>query len=160
MQSDIEEPDSTVNAGEKSEESFPVSVNWTEGMQFVATDEHNHAIVLDTNREAGGRETGPTPGRLLLMAVASCTAMDVIDILRKSRQKVTGLSVLSRSVKTNVYPKYYKEIYLKYIFKGKQLDKARVERAIKLSEEKYCPVGATVKGKAEIFFEYEIVNED
>lgn len=156
----MEETDSRPASDSESNKIFPVSVNWTEGMQFVATEENKHAIVLDTNKEAGGSETGPSPGTLLLMAIAGCTAMDVIDILRKSRQNVTALSVLSRSVKSDSHPQYYKEIYLKYIFKGKQLDRSRVERAIKLSEEKYCPVGATVKGKAKIFFEYEILNDE
>jgi len=141
-------------------ELFPVSVNWVEDLQFIANDEHKHSVVLDASTEAGGKETGPTPGRLLLMAVAGCTAMDVVDILRKSRQKLTGLSVLSRAVQNEDNPKYYKEIHLRYILRGKALDKSRVERAIRLSEEKYCPVGATVKGRAKIFIEYQIQDED
>ena len=137
-------------------ETFPVSVNWVRDMQFVASDDWNHSIVLDTSPEAGGHQSGPTPGRLLLMAVAGCTAMDVVDILRKSRQNVTGLSVESRAIQTKEYPKYYSEIFLRYIITGKDLDRSRVERAIRLSEEKYCPVGQTVSGKAKIFIEYRI----
>jgi putative redox protein len=86
--------------------------------------------------------------------------MDVVDILVKSRQNLTGLRVSSRGVQNSEYPKYYKEIYLKYFLRGIDLEKSRVERAIKLSEEKYCSVGATVSGKAKIFITYEIEEEE
>jgi putative redox protein len=142
-----------------SAKDYPVSVNWVEKMQFVGRDDKDHAIVLDTSPAAGGENSGPTPGRLLLMAVAGCTAMDIVDILVKSRQKLTGLSVLARSVQNEEYPKFHKEIYLKYVLRGKGLSKDRVERAISLSEEKYCSVGATVKGKAKIITEYVIEEE-
>jgi putative redox protein len=78
--------------------------------------------------------------------------------LQKSRQNLNGLEVRSRGVQNSKYPKYYKEIYLKYILKGVGLEKSRVERAIHLSEEKYCSVGATVSGKAKIFTSYEILD--
>jgi putative redox protein len=151
---------SSIKAIEKipSGETFPVNVSWTEKMQFIGRDEKNHAIVIDSGPESGGESTGPTPGRLLLMAVACCTAMDVVDILIKSRQKLKGLKVLTRSVQNEEYPKYHKEIYLTYILRGEDLDKSRVERAIKLSEEKYCSVGATVSGKAKILISYIIEN--
>ena len=126
-------------------------------MQFIGKDEHNHSVVIDTGAAGGGEESGPSPGRLLLMAVGCCTAMDVVDILSKSRQKLTGLSVLVRGVQNESYPKYYKEIHLLYILKGIDLESDRVERAIRLSEEKYCSVGATVSGKAKIFIKYEIL---
>jgi len=125
-------------------------------MQFVGRDEHHHSIVIDATEAGGGENTGPTPMRLLLMAVACCTAMDVVGILLKSRQRLTGLSVSSRGIQNNDYPRYLKEIHLRYVLEGKDLEKDRVERAIRLSEEKYCSVGATVSGKAKIFIKYEI----
>ncbi|MDG6904210.1 MAG: OsmC family protein [Nitrososphaerota archaeon] len=139
---------------------FPVSVDWVQNMQLIGKDDHNHAIVMDTNPESGGNQSGPTPGRLLLMAVAGCTSMDVVSILKKSREKLTGLSVLSRGVQNSDYPKYYTEIHLRYILRGRNLDKSKVERAIRLSEEKYCSVGQTVSGRSKIFIEYEIKNEN
>lgn len=142
--------------GQEAEAKYPVSVNWVQKMQFIGRDDRNHAVVIDTSPESGGENTGPTPGRLLLMAVASCTAIDVVDILIKSRQALTGLQVSSRGIQNSEYPKYYKEIHLKYLLQGVGLDKSRVERAIKLSEEKYCSVGATISGKAKIFTHYEI----
>ena len=155
-----QEPEATSSAKEIQEIVFPVSVNWVDAMQFVANDERNHSIVLDANPELGGNQSGPTPGKLLLMAVAGCTAMDVISILKKSRQKVTGLTVKTRGIQNEVHPQYYKEIYLRYIVKGKDLERSRVERAIQLSEEKYCVVSQTVNGKAKIFVEYQIVEDD
>ncbi len=155
MQASIEEIE-----GEKSPgETFPVSVNWISGMQFIAADEKNHSIVLDTSPEGGGNNSGPSPSKLLLMAVACCTAMDVVDILGKSRQKLTGLLVKSRGVQNSDYPKYFKEIYLRYFIRGTKLEKSRVERAIRVSEEKYCLVGATVSGRAKIIIEYEILED-
>jgi len=151
----------TVEEGKGSaHEEYPVSISWVQKMQFIGRDDKNHAIVIDTSPQSGGESTGPTPGRLLLMAVACCTAMDVVDILIKSRQNLTGLKVLARGVQNTEYPKYYKEIHLKYLLKGVGLENSRVERAIKLSEEKYCSVGATVSGKARIFINYEIQEEE
>ncbi len=144
----------------KPENDYTVSINWVQKMQFVARDDRGHAIIIDTTLDGGGENTGPSPGRLLLMAVAACTAIDIVDILQKSRQKLTGLKVFSRGVQHSEYPKYYEEVHLKYVLKGISLDKSRVERAIKLSEEKYCSVGATISGRAKIFTSYEIEEED
>lgn len=145
-----------VNTGAAQEE-FPVRVRWIERMQFLARDEKGHGIVVDVSPQSGGEGSGPTPGRLLLMSVATCTAIDIVSILQKSRQNLTGLEIRSRGVQAEAHPRYYKEIYLKYILKGKGLDKSRVERAIQLSEEKYCSVGATLRGRAKIITSYEIV---
>ena len=79
MQASIEASDEIPD-----QESFPVSVNWVQKMQFIGQDEKSHAIVIDASPENGGKATGPTPGRLLLIAVASCKAIDVVDILEKS----------------------------------------------------------------------------
>ncbi|MDG6996352.1 MAG: OsmC family protein [Nitrososphaerota archaeon] len=141
---------------EQPRAQFPVTVDWVRRMQFVAKDDKNHALVLDTIPENGGDNSGPTPAKLMLIAVAACTSMDVVDILAKSRQKLTGLSVSARGVQNEEYPKYYKEIHLLYNVRGKDLDPSRVERAIRLSEEKYCSVGATVSGKAKIIIQYRI----
>ena len=135
---------------------YPVSVQWIDKMKFIGTDDNKHSIVVDTSPELGGDDLGPTPAKLMLIAVAACTSMDVVSILERSRQKLVGLSVAARGIQNGEYPKFYKEIHLFYTFKGEDLDTSRVERAIKLSEEKYCSVGATVSGKAKIFITYRI----
>ncbi|HZW55896.1 MAG TPA: OsmC family protein [Nitrososphaerales archaeon] len=154
------EPSPSLQPKLEDTKDYPVSVDWVEKMQFVGTDELGHSLVIDTSPEGGGENSGPTPVRLLLMAVACCTAMDVIDILKKSRQKLTGLSVFARGTQNKEYPRYFREIHLLYRLEGKGLEKSRVERAIKLSEEKYCSVGATVSGKAKILIKYEILEND
>ena len=141
---------------EQTSQPYPITVDWVHKMQFVASDDKNHSLVLDTAPENGGENSGPTPSRLMVMAVAACTSMDVVSILIKSRQKLTGLTVSTRGVQNEDYPKYYKEIFLFYTVKGNGLDKSRVERAIRLSQEKYCSVGATVSGKAKIIIQYRI----
>lgn len=153
MQASIEETKSI------DSDNSPVKVDWVQNMQFVGTDEKNHAVVMDTHPESGGEDSGPTPSRLLLMAIAGCTAMDIVSILVKSKQALTALVVTSRGVRNDNYPKYYKEIHLFYHVKGRNLEKSRVERAIRLSEEKYCSVGAVVSGKAKIFIQYSIEEE-
>jgi putative redox protein len=129
--SPIEEVSGTSLEDDRKE--FPVSVNWVQKMQFIGSDEHNHSVVMDTGPAGGGENSGPTPMRLLLMAVACCTAMDIVDILQKSRQNLTELSVFSRGVQNEQYPRYLTEIHLKYVLEGKNLAKDRVERAIRLS---------------------------
>jgi putative redox protein len=136
--------------------SYPVSVEWIDKMKFLATEDRKHSILIDTLPESGGEDLGPTPSRLLLMAVAACTSMDIVSILEKSRQNLTGLKVSARGVQIQEYPKYYSEIHLFYNIRGKDLDFSRVERAIKLSEEKYCSVGATVSGRARIYIKYRL----
>ncbi len=147
---------SVEQVAEQPSQFYPITVDWVHKMQFVASDDKNHSLVLDTTPENGGENSGPTPSRLMLMAVAACTSMDVVSILIKSRQKLTGLTVSTRGVQNEEHPKYYKEIYLFYTVKGKELDKSRVERAIRLSEEKYCSVGATLSGRAKIIIQYKI----
>ena len=80
--------------------------------------------------------------------------------LEQSRQKLTGLSVSSRGVQNTEYPEYFTEIHLFYSIRGKNLDASRVERAMKLSEEKYCSVGATESGRSKIYIEYKIEQEE
>ena len=148
--------ESTIRQVAEEVSGYPVSVQWIDRMKFVGTDDNKHSIIIDTSPELGGDGLGPTPSQLMLMAIASCTSMDVVTILARSRQKLVGLSVAASGIQNRDYPKYYKEIHLFYTVKGEDLDASRVERAIRLSEEKYCSVGATVSGKAKIFIKYKI----
>jgi putative redox protein len=141
------------------EESYPIRVKWVDKLQFVASDSHNHSIIIDTSTDAGGEDLGLGPMNLLLCALGSCTGMDIVDILRKQRQTPTSFQVLLRGERNTEYPKYYKKIEVRYVVRGKNVEKNAVERAIRLSREKYCSVEATLLRTPEIVSTYEIINE-
>ncbi len=141
------------------EESYPIRVKWIDKLQFVASDGHNHSIIIDTSTVSGGEDLGLGPMNLLLCALGACTGMDIVEILRKQRQKPTSFQVFLRGERNKDYPKYYKKIEVSYVVKGKNVEKQAVERAIKLSRDKYCSVEATLLKSPEIVSSYEIVNE-
>ena len=135
-----------------------VAVTWVQGEQFVASGSGGHSIVLDA---PGGRATwqGFKPSELLLAALGGCTAVDVIDILHKKRQRVSGLRVTVRGEQREEHPRAFARIAVHYEVRGQGVDEAAVERAIGLSEEKYCSVAATLRGVAEITTSFTIVED-
>jgi putative redox protein len=102
---------------------------------------------------------GPEPLRLLLLSLASCTAMDVISILRKKRQEVSSLAVEVQGRRVDEHPRVYDHVEVIYRISGKEVDAKALERAIELSETRYCPVMAMVSKTAEIVSRYEIEQE-
>ena len=136
-------------------------VTWVNGMQFVGEGgASKHGIVLDASADAGGRGTGVRPMELLLVALGGCTAMDVISILRKKRQKVTGLEINLKGEEATDWPKRYKTIHLEYVVRGRGLDPQAVERSIELSDTKYCSVSASLRPGVQITNSYRIVEEE
>jgi len=131
-------------------------VRWIGGKQFVGTDSTNHSVVLSTPDEGVGMK----PSELLLVALSACTAVDVVEILRKKRKTLTSLEIRATSEQEADPPWTFRKIHLKYILKGKDLTEKDVQGAIELSEEKYCSVAATVKGKAEITYDFELITEE
>lgn len=125
------------------------NITWVEDMQFVAQGDSGHAIVMDSSEEVGGHNTGARPMEVLLMGILGCTAMDVISILKKKRQPVTGLKIFATGDRNPEHPKYYTHIHLEYVAYG-NVDLEALERSAQLSEERYCSAIATVRGKAEI----------
>ena len=124
--------------------------------QFIATTGSEHHLVLDD--PAGG--TGPKPIELVAVALAGCTAFDVITILRqKYHQKVTGYEVRVEGEQAERPPQVFTEVRIVHAITGYEIDPAAVEEAIRLSEEKYCSVGAMVKRTATLHTTYEIVEE-
>jgi putative redox protein len=124
--------------------------------QFVATTGSEHHILLDD--PAGG--TGPKPIELVAVALAGCTAFDVITILRqKYHQKVTGYEVRVEAEQAERPPQVFTAVRIVHVVTGHEIDRAAVEEAIRLSEEKYCSVGAMVKQTAEFHTTYEIAEE-
>ena|SRR5579862_1658731 len=127
-----------------------------EDRQFVATTGSEHHILLDD--PAGG--TGPKPIELLAVALAGCTAFDVVTILRrKYHQKLTGYEVRVVADQAERPPQVFTAVRIVHVVKGCEIDRAAVEEAIRLSEEKYCSVGAMVKQTAKVETTYEIVEE-
>ncbi len=131
-------------------------VRLVEGMQFVAEGGTGHAIVIDGAPSVGGRDTGSRPMELLLMGLAGCTAMDVVFILRRKRQGITGLEVNVDADRASTHPKVYTRIHVEYVIYGDVDDKA-ARQAIELSEEKYCSASAMLKKTAEVTWSYKII---
>jgi len=142
----------------EKKESLPVAVKvtWIDGLRFVANDDKGHSIVIDVSREHGGEDSGFGPMQLLLAAFGGCTGLDVIEILRKQRQKLEGLEILVSGRRVSEPPKVYDRVHVEYKVKGKDLKDKPVERAINLSQGKYCSVGATLKAKAKVSYAYEV----
>ena len=142
----------------KTPDTESASVSLAEGMHFVGEID-GFRIDTDAREEAGGVGAGPDPVRFLLLGLAGCTAMDVISILRKKRQEVVGLEVEVQGRRVDEHPKVYDHIEVIYRITGKEVDAKALERAIELSETRYCPVIAMVSKTAEIASRYEIEQE-
>ena len=123
--------------------------------QFVVTTGSNHHLIIDDPQGA----TGPKPIELVAVALAGCTAFDVINILRKKRQQVTGYEVRIEADQVNTPPQVFTEVRIHHIVTGYDVEPAAVEDAIRLSEEKYCSVGAMIGKTAHIHADYEILEE-
>ncbi|MBL8311321.1 MAG: OsmC family protein [Burkholderiales bacterium] len=126
------------------------NVKWVDNVQFVAETGSGHAIVIDGAPEYGGRNTGARPMELVLAGAASCTAFDVVLMLRKSRQNFTRLHVEAEAARADTDPKVFTAIKLTFHVAGKSLDASAVERAVRLSKEKYCSATAMLGKTAEI----------
>jgi putative redox protein len=131
-------------------------VTLVDGLQFVGEASSGHAIVMDGDHEFGGSDTGIRPSELLLVGIGGCSGMDVISILRKKKQDVTGFEILIDGNKADSHPKKFTDMTIKYIVKGKNLSEEAVKRAVQLSMDKYCSVKATLEGVAKINFSVEI----
>lgn len=132
-----------------------VQVNWLENMAFEAKV-NEHKIILDADAANGGEDRGPRPKPFMLTALAGCTGMDVISILKKMRVEVEAFHVSVEGELTDEYPKYYKSMHVIYSFKGKNLPIDKLHKAINLSEESYCGVSAIYKQVIKITSEIKI----
>jgi len=131
-------------------------IKWNEGVSFVAETGSGHALVVDGAPEAGGRNLGPRPMELVLAGTAACTAFDVVWILRKARQPISDCVVEAEAERAEGDPKVFTKIHLRYRIRGEGLDSVQVERAVKLSKEKYCSATLMLAKTAEISFEIAI----
>jgi len=131
------------------------TVKWIGGKQFVGIDSTHHSVVLSTPDEG----VGIKPSELLLIAVASCSAVDVVEILEKKRMPLTSLEISATGEQDQDPPWTFRKIFVHYRIGGKNLTEKAVSQAIQLSEEKFCSVAATIRGTAQIITEYEIIEQ-
>lgn len=129
------------------------------GCSFVGKVDSNHWTVIDTPKKTCGSGAASTPMELVLLALGSCSGADVVSILDKKRVPLKGFEINIDAEKSEIYPKVFTKINLEYIFYGKEIKSEHVERAISLSQEKYCSVYAMLKNSVTITSSYKIIND-
>ncbi|QWR77678.1 OsmC family protein [Candidatus Magnetomonas plexicatena] len=134
-------------------------LTYVSGMKFVGEASSGHAIVVDGDHEHGGNDSGLRPSELLLIALGGCSAMDVISIMKKKQQHVTGFEINVNGSKVQTHPKKFEKIVVEYVFKGKNISTEAVQRAVELSMTKYCSVKATLEGGVPIEYTYRVIEE-
>jgi len=132
---------------------------WRDEMIFTGYSQNEHTVALDAAPQNGGHEAGFRPMDLMLTSLAGCTAMDVLSILRKKRQTITGFEVTVEGARREEHPRTYSEIWVHFIIKGPNVDPAAVERAIELSRDKYCSAAATLRHTATLHYDFDIVED-
>lgn len=132
-------------------------VKWVEGIAFMGESDSGHALIMDGAPDAGGRNLGPRPMEMLLLGAGGCTSIDVIMILQKSRQDVTDCQVEITAERATDHPKVFTRIHMHFIVSGRRLKSDTVERAIKLSAEKYCSASIMLGQTAAMSHDFEIV---
>lgn len=131
-------------------------IKWIENVCFMGESETGHAVVLDGAPEAGGRNLGMRPMEMLLIGMGSCTAFDVVTILKKSRQAITDCVAEISAERADEVPKVFTKIHVHFIVTGHNLNPTQVERAIKLSAEKYCSASIMLSKSVQITHDFEI----
>jgi putative redox protein len=132
-------------------------IQLVEGMTFVAESGSGHAVVVDGAPDIGGRDLGPRPMELVLMGTGACSAIDVVHILRKARQAVTGCTVELEADRASEDPKVFTRIHFRFVVTGRALSAPQVERAVALSKDKYCSATAMLAKTAAVTASIEIV---
>ena len=136
------------------------TVRWTgNGMTFLAETGSNHVVAMDGAPEGGGRNLAPRPMEMVLLGTGACSAYDVVVILKKSGQEVTGCEVAVTSERAPTDPKVFTRIHMHFVVRGRALKRNLVEHAIRLSHEKYCSATAMLGKTAEITKDFEIASE-
>ncbi|HWR65673.1 MAG TPA: OsmC family protein [Bellilinea sp.] len=125
------------------------TITWNEKLKFTGVADSGFAVTMDTKKESGGEDSAVRPTELLAMSVGGCTAMDVISILQKKRQDITGLEIVVHADRAMDHPRKFLAMTIEYIVTGRNVDPEAVERAVQLSEDKYCSVINTLKGNVE-----------
>lgn len=133
-----------------------VNTSWKGNMQFNALVS-GHNVPMDASPEFGGQDAGSRPKELLLAAIAGCTGMDVVELLRKMRVDVQDFDLEVSAEVSEDHPKVYTQLHIIYKLKGKDIDPAKVKKAVDISQEKYCGVSAMLRKTMEITYEIKIL---
>lgn len=134
-------------------------VKWVEQVSFLGETESSHAVLMDGSPAAGGRNLGPRPMEMLLIGAGGCTSFDVVSILKKSRQAISDCYVELEAERAETDPKVFTKIHMHFIVKGKDIKPEAVEKAIKLSAEKYCSASIMLGATAAITHDFEVIQE-
>ena len=137
--------------------STTAKITWVDGALLVAEGGSGHTITMDGAAEIGGHNLASRPMEVLLMGMGGCTAIDVVSMLKKQRQDIEGVEVSLLAERAEDHPKVYTSVKLVYTVRGRKLNKALVERAVSLSDEKYCSATAMVKKSASVTHEIVLV---
>ena len=133
-------------------------VKWVENVMFVAESGSGHAIVLDGAPEGGGRNIGMRPLELMALSVGSCSSYDVVTILKKARQEISGCEVIVSAKRVDAVPAVFESIHLHFKVTGKELSEKQVERAVELSADKYCSASIMLMGAGvKVTHDFEII---
>jgi putative redox protein len=129
------------------------------GMRIDVKTGSGHHVILDAAEHNGGQNSGPQPMEMLLVALAGCSGMDILTILRKKRQDITGYELRIHGMRAEEHPKVYLDITLEHIFSGHNIRPEAVERAIELTEERYCGASAMLGKTATIGHTFSIIED-
>lgn len=133
-----------------------ISMSWLGDMAFE-TEINGHKLILDATEKVGGKDRGPRPKAMMMVALAGCTGMDVVSILAKMRVDYDSLNIRVDSELSEEHPKRYTKMKLIYEFKGKNLSLDKVKKAVELSQEKYCGVSANYREAMDLDYEIKIL---
>jgi putative redox protein len=140
-------------------ETLDARVDLLDGMAFRATTGTGHQIVMDGAPDVGGGDAGPRPMEMLLVGLGGCTGMDVISILRKMRQDVSGYQVRLHGERATDHPKVFTSITVEHVVRGRGLSPDAIKRAVELSATRYCSAAAMLSRAARIEETYRVVDE-
>lgn len=137
--------------------STTAKIAWVDGMLMVAEGGSGHTITMDGAPDVGGRNLASRPMEIMLMGMGGCTAIDVVSMLKKQRQDIEGVEVSLVAERAEDHPKVFTSVKVVYTVRGRNLNKALVERAVSLSDEKYCSATAIIKKSANVTHEVVLV---
>ena len=138
--------------------AMKATVKWVQDVMFVGESGSGHSVIMDGAADAGGRNVGFRPMEMLLLGLAGCSAFDVVLILKRGRENITDCVVEVDADRAETDPKVFTHVRMRYVVTGKNLDRGKVERAVKLSEEKYCSASAIIAKTAQMSHSIEIVD--